>query len=711
MPTFSSVGNILLLAFGFGFVIFWHEMGHFLAAKWADVKVEQFAVGFGQAMLSWRKGLGFRWGSSQDEYQDRLKKQIEQSQGNQLQVTEQTFAPTEAQLSAAGNELGISETEYRLNWIPLGGYVKMLGQDDMKPGQVVSDPRSYNNKSISQRMVIVSAGVIMNVILAAFGFMYIFTVGFKVPKPLVGMVIPGSPAQQAYRIDKEGKHVPAPIQVGDTILELNGRWQSDFEKIHLNTALLISGDPVPVTVQHINGTTEQLYVVPNKPDADTQFPLIGIGPSQTLAAVPVDPDLPKNAKAADDGDVLPELNKIQPGDIITQIDGKPIETVKIPVALYDAVQAAAGKPVAVTIKNAAGISRSEKLASEFVPPFDEQPISFGGLRMLAEVATVPKESPAFSKLHAGDIVMSIADAGSSGDQEKYPTQKSLMDFIRAAGANKTRLTMTVRRDGKTVTVIGLVPSYKISKDHLGLDVSLTAADQQPIVAEIPADSAAKTAGIPAGARLVSIDGKPISNWFDVNDVFNDLKPETAVAVVASVDDQDKTFSLKPTDADIEKAKQNQLLAMASVMLQPADYERKASNPLEAAKWGIGETRDAILQVYQTVRSMIKGSISSTEISGPVGILGAGYRVAELGTTRLVWFLSIISANLAVMNFLPIPIVDGGLFTFLIIEKIKGSPISPRVQAAAQAAGLVILLSVFAFATYQDVVNRLPFLLR
>ena len=60
-----------------------------------------------------------------------------------------------------------------------------------------------------------------------------------------------------------------------------------------------------------------------------------------------------------------------------------------------------------------------------------------------------------------------------------------------------------------------------------------------------------------------------------------------------------------------------------------------------------------------------------------------------------------------MNFLPIPIVDGGLFTFLIIEKIKGGPISPRVQAIAQVVGLAILLSVFLLATYQDLF-RLPF---
>src|SRR3954471_7416561 len=63
----AHLGSTLLLVFGFGFVVFWHELGHFLAAKWAGVKVEQFAVGFMQALVSFRKGLGIRFGSSQKE--------------------------------------------------------------------------------------------------------------------------------------------------------------------------------------------------------------------------------------------------------------------------------------------------------------------------------------------------------------------------------------------------------------------------------------------------------------------------------------------------------------------------------------------------------------------------------------------------------------------------------------------------------------------
>src|SRR3954454_21045817 len=108
--------NILLLVFGFGFVIFWHELGHFLAAKWAGVKVEQFAFGFGQALVSWRKGLGFRAGSSAKEYE-----QLLQADREGVHFRDVSH---------------ISETEYRLNWIPLGGYVKMLGQDDLNPNAV-----------------------------------------------------------------------------------------------------------------------------------------------------------------------------------------------------------------------------------------------------------------------------------------------------------------------------------------------------------------------------------------------------------------------------------------------------------------------------------------------------------------------------------------------------------------------------------------------
>src|SRR5215216_567711 len=120
----SSILGYVLLALGFGFVVFWHELGHFLAAKWAGVKVEQFAVGFGQALLAWRKGFGLRVGTTTKEYKKRLEAHVAAKRANQAGTESGSGDKHEAnelELAEASRELGISETEYRLNWIPLGG--------------------------------------------------------------------------------------------------------------------------------------------------------------------------------------------------------------------------------------------------------------------------------------------------------------------------------------------------------------------------------------------------------------------------------------------------------------------------------------------------------------------------------------------------------------------------------------------------------------
>src|SRR4051812_21658100 len=268
----AYIGTVLLLIFGFGFVIFWHELGHFLAAKWAGVKVEQFAVGFGQAMFSFRKGLGLRWGGSRQEYEKKLRDYLHAQESGRHATHELVeMTSDELKLEYAAAQLGLGETEYRLNWIPLGGYVKMLGQDDMNPGSLSESPRAYNNKPISKRMVIVSAGVVMNVILAIAFFAILFRIGFDVPPAVVGAVAPGSPAQQAG------------LQVGDKITYFDGRYQHDFTKISLNVALVEEGQPVPITVRAPDGTERPLTVTPRRAPSDPSgFLKLGVEPSPQL---------------------------------------------------------------------------------------------------------------------------------------------------------------------------------------------------------------------------------------------------------------------------------------------------------------------------------------------------------------------------------------------------------------------------------------------
>src|SRR5207253_4218993 len=141
------------------------------------------------ALIAWRKGIGFKVGTTTKEYERRVQAKLDESRSSSSQLElESKEKPSWSgeDFKRASDELGLGETEYRLNWIPLGGYVKMLGQDDMNPNAISEDPRAYPQKSVGARMLVISAGVIMNIILAALLFMGLFTFGHKVPPAVVG---------------------------------------------------------------------------------------------------------------------------------------------------------------------------------------------------------------------------------------------------------------------------------------------------------------------------------------------------------------------------------------------------------------------------------------------------------------------------------------------------------------------------------------------
>jgi RIP metalloprotease RseP len=131
--------------------------------------------------------------------------------------------------------------------------------------------------------------------------------------------------------------------------------------------------------------------------------------------------------------------------------------------------------------------------------------------------------------------------------------------------------------------------------------------------------------------------------------------------------------------------------------------RRESNPIAAMMLGMKKTWRVIESVYMMVRrTLVTRSVPMDTMSGPVGIIQMGSEIADRSLVVLLWFLALISANLAVLNFMPFPIVDGGLFVFLIIEKIKGSPLSLRVQMATQLVGLVLIIGGILYITYNDI---------
>ncbi len=679
---------VALMVFGFGFVVFFHELGHFLAAKWVGIRVEQFAVGFGQALFAWRKGIGWKFGTTNKELHRRCEAHLAKSLPEQV-----PSEYTEEQINRASDELGLGETEYRLNWIPLGGYVKMLGQDDLKANAVAEDPRAYNRKGIPQRMLVVSAGVIMNIILAAIGFMVVFLIGLKAPAPIVGSLLGGSPAQKA------GLHV------GDTILKLDGVVQHDFTKIALNTALLREDASVSLEYQPAGspGIVKQTTIRPERMEPDAKsFLSLGIRQSEDLlGADPKEISREDFKKIEDTTVMLPERSKIKPGDVIVAIEGKPVKIDEY--YLFDrALQASAGRPFSITVKNEQGKSREETVTPSLERPYGNKGLSFIGLQPRPMVDVVSEVTSVKGKVLPGDVIVAL----NMVSFQNYPDVDMLKDVANKAYQAGKTLTVYVQRNGQVVAVDGIEPKTRIDKDHRGLGIQL-GSDLSPVTSIVLPDSPAKKAGIPDGARIISADGEPVTNWLELRDILK--RSEGAHKLVASIPDPKnpdeyekelQTFTVNLNAADVQDLKN--LRATHSLLLREHTFTRHTDRPFTAAAWGISETRDFVLQFYVTLKRMFQGSVSASNMMGPVGIVSAGARFAFKGPDWLIWFLAMISANLAVVNFLPIPIVDGGLFTFLILEKIQGKPLSPKVQAVAQIVGFALIISVFLLVTYQDI---------
>jgi len=133
---------------------------------------------------------------------------------------------------------------------------------------------------------------------------------------------------------------------------------------------------------------------------------------------------------------------------------------------------------------------------------------------------------------------------------------------------------------------------------------------------------------------------------------------------------------------------------------------KAGGPIDAIVMGYRRTVMFVAQTYVTLRRLISGLVSPKNLMGPVGIITLSYRiVAEQPLIYYVYFLGLISAVIAVFNFLPLPPLDGGLVVLLLVEKIKGSALSERVQGIVAYVGWALILTLILYVTFNDIVRN------
>ena len=163
-----------------------------------------------------------------------------------------------------------------------------------------------------------------------------------------------------------------------------------------------------------------------------------------------------------------------------------------------------------------------------------------------------------------------------------------------------------------------------------------------------------------------------------------------------------TFSIDVTQSDREAAKTlKRTLALSPSFFEPESVTLQGSIPFEAASMGTKETVKWITLTYLTIDRLVRGSVEVKQLHGPVGILDVGAKTAAQGLTYLLFFLGLLSVNLAVLNFLPLPVVDGGHMIFLAWEGMTGRPPSVTFQKWATMLGLGLLGSLFVVTFFND----------
>jgi regulator of sigma E protease len=132
---------------------------------------------------------------------------------------------------------------------------------------------------------------------------------------------------------------------------------------------------------------------------------------------------------------------------------------------------------------------------------------------------------------------------------------------------------------------------------------------------------------------------------------------------------------------------------------PVVFERR--DPLTAVWAGVVHTADITWQTLAGVWQMIAGSRGTEELGGPLRIAQLSGQVAEMGLVSLVSFIAVLSVNLALINLFPIPVLDGGHLLFYAAEAVRGRPLPPRAMEFGFRAGFALLITLFLFATWND----------
>jgi regulator of sigma E protease len=614
---------IVEIVIGVGFIIFVHELGHFIACKIIGAKVRKFYLGFAPSITLGKKKFPLR-----------------------------LFKFTH------------NDTEYGIGLIPLGGFVDIEGSDPTQ--KLKGNPDEFLSKPPGKRALVFAAGSIMNAISAFVLFAIAFSIGVSMTSPIAGSVEPGSPAWRAG------------MKAGDLILSVDGTPVEEFQEFWTNVAFLPEGVPTKIEVLR-DGERLSFEIVPRK---DPLGRGMSIGISNITNIIE---DVIKDSPAAKESIGAGwRLVKVEYNDALLGIRSE--REIRAPdefqVLLRDRCRG--GDELVLHLKKEEnGETRVVKLTAATNPAsksiYRLGIIAPEAMLVSAVSCTAGDEFPLKEK----DRLLSAngVELYSTAQLEKLCIENTEIELLIKRDDAQANIRVDAKKFWRWVyeSVIFETPT-----DNPRLD--------QPICGYVLPNSPAQRAGLEIGDRIVSFGGIEVKRFSQLAQLVTENGAKETEIVFEKPTGEKRRAKITPIPANV---------AFVGLAFGPIRFTQR-TDIFSAISLGLKRTYLWGMRVFLVVRSLFAKTVSPKHLSGPVGIFSVSYIVARYGIGTLLYFLALISINLAIVNLFPIPILDGGHLLFLGIEKIKGSPLSVKAQMAAQLASLVFLIALVIFVTYHDV---------
>jgi regulator of sigma E protease len=554
----------------------------------------------------------------------------------------------------------VGPTYYQVALIPLGGFCRMAGEERRFDG-LPPEPDELPAKSVGARFFIYSGGVLMNMAFGLIVFPILFQIGVPFTRPIVGEVLPGGAGWRAN------------LPRGHEVVAVNGTEIFEFEHMYTEIAL---GDPVHATLRLRDPRTraEKSYELTPEVDESEGLRTIGVLPDaerdeEGNVRITVAPDSPAwRAGLRADDRVVRAVNGIDGLDLRTQLD------------LLDR----AGEPWVLEVRNDSGV-REVRVAPELTAHMNPPRVGIAALQNRV-LALRPSAAVQALGLAEEDRLLAVNGVPVLG----------LGDLLRGLLALQGPVHVRVLRGGEERELVGPVLT-RAEALALADDVAL-AADEDATEIVVQPGEAAERAGLRSLDRVLEIDGTEVDGWASIRTLVERAGREERGAEfrVRRAGEYDHlTITVVPEARPV---------ASYGLSLRQAEYIYRSESFGAALLFGARYSWRFLEDSWLTLQRMLTRDVSPKNVGGIITISAVSYSLTEAGWIKFFFFLCLVSINLAFLNVLPIPVLDGGHLFFLIIEKLKGSPVSNRVLGTSQAVGVVLLLSLMVYVTYNDLVR-------